>query len=124
VIAGGIVAGLGYTLGVATIGTSRCGADHWLLIPAAGPFITLANEPDVYGGPCDDPEGIRHAVRMWSAIGQGVGGFLLILAAVHQRSYLVADGAGAAARANSRLTLAVIPALGPSSAGVSMLGTF
>jgi len=125
VVSGSIVAGLGYTLGAATLGSGACASDHWLLLPLAGPVIALANESDqVSSGPCDDPEAIRHAIRAWSGIGQGVGGGLLLLAAVFPRTYLVADGVSFKAPPESRRSLAVIPALGPSTTGVAVLGTF
>jgi hypothetical protein len=124
-VTGSIFAGLGYTLGAATIGATACPTDRWLWLPFAGPFVALANESrHVTSGPCDDPEGLRHSVRMMSGIGEGVGGLLLLLAAVHRRTYLVADGASLDAHSDSRRTWAIVPALGRSSAGVGVIGSF
>ena len=59
-----------------------------------------------------------------SAIGQGVGSFLILVAVAARRQYLVADDGSAASAAAVGRTWAVIPAVGPSSAGVAMIGTF
>jgi len=124
VIAGGILAGLGYALGAVTIGSSGCGADHWLLLPVAGPSSPSPTSRTSRAARATIPKAFATPVRMYSAIGQGVGGGLLLLAAANQKTYLVADSASTGARANPSLALAIVPALGPSSAGVSMLGTF
>jgi hypothetical protein len=128
-VTGSILAGLGYTLAV-LMGTNGwgprpCTSDRWLYIPAVGPFASLAAAPDhVTSGPCDDPEGFKHGLQAWSAIFQGVGGVLIVIGVGAPRTDIVADGPKAHARASSRRTLAIVPALAPSAASVAVLGTF
>jgi hypothetical protein len=124
-VTGSILGGLGYALGVSTIASEGCSADFWLWLPAAGPFVALAVAPEQpASGPCDDPEGVHHGIRVMSGIGQGVGSFLIFVSVAARRQYLVADDASAARDAAVGRSWAVVPAVGPSSAGVAMVGTF
>jgi hypothetical protein len=122
-VAGSIASALGYSLG-ALAASSGCRSDRWLFVPLAGPFVALATEPEhVTSGPCDDPEGLRHAVRAWSGIMQLIGGPLILLGA-NPTVDVVADRPRSHSRAGSGPTVAIMPALGPSTGSVVVLGTF
>jgi hypothetical protein len=120
VVAGSVVAGLGYLLGASTAASGGCSADHWMWVPVAGPFVALGKDR----GACDDPEAFRYAARMWSGIGQGVGGGLLLLAVFHQKDVLVANGKSASRQVEGQRTWALVPELGPSRAAIDVVGTF
>jgi hypothetical protein len=76
------------------------------------------------GAGCDDPEGLLGGLKVFSALGQGVGGWLILYSVERRRTYLVPNGATSDAHAGSRRTLAIAPALTPSTASVVVLGTF
>ena len=120
-VTGILMTGVAYAWGALTLGSSKCSGDHWMLLPFAGPFMAADRaDGNASSGPCDDPEGIRGAIRTESGLGQTVGGILLLFSASYPRQDLVPDDTSAHADAQRRWT--VVPALGPSSAGFSMIG--
>jgi hypothetical protein len=121
---GAVMASIGYSLGF-ILAESACHSDRWFFLPVAGALVGVVSEPEhVTSGPCDDPEGIRHAARTWSAVLQGVGGPLILFGAAYPRIEIVADNPKRHARGGASRTFAVAPALGTSSASVVVIGSF
>ena len=124
-VTGSILAGISYSLAV-LISFSGCRGDRWLLLPVAGPIAgaVAATSHARDGAGCDDPEGLLGGLKVFSALGQGVGGWLILYSVERRRTYLVPNGATSDAHADSRRSLAIVPALAPSTASIVVLGTF
>jgi hypothetical protein len=106
-----------WALGVSVAGENNfSNRSGWLLIPALGPWITLAarkNCTNTVYDYCND-DGVR-GILIFDGLAQTAGATLLILGIALPRTQLVrADVA----------TLELVPMLGPAQTGVAAVGSF
>jgi hypothetical protein len=102
----------------------ECPSDKWLLLPIAGPFIAAGYRGDHARGPCQNEPDAVSATGLFVAdgIGQVVGAAFVSAAFLAPKRELVRDPANNPTSSGVEWLLA--PAVGPSRAGVSVIGTF
>jgi hypothetical protein len=114
-----------YAVGAAFVASDNCSYAKWVLLPVAGPFIASEKYRHApRSGACADDDGVGRGVTLDIGVGQLIGALFLAATPLFPKKELVRDDYGGAPSAPSNLTLHVVPNLGPTAGGVSVLGTF
>lgn len=126
VVAGSITLGVGYLPALSVAMSSNLSADHWLFVPAIGPWMDLGARPRCQTGNSDTGclgEALYDILLVWDGIAQTTGAVLLLVGVASPKTVLVRNDMASSSPPRAHVSIAPRP-MGHGGFGLALSGDF